>query len=84
MMKRKPGAGRPPLDNPPVVIHVALRLYPGVDDELKVWLLSVPDGYMSAAVKARLRSGKAAHTLSDVFCAQPDDEIDHVLDSLMF
>ena len=82
-MKRKPGAGRPPLDNPPTVVHIALRLYPGQDDDLKTWLLSLPEGYMSAAVKARLRSGKAAHSLAEVFAALPDDDLDAAFDTLI-
>jgi len=49
--------GRPPLENPPVIVPVKLRLYPGEDDDLLAFFDRIPHGYRADAVKSALRSG---------------------------
>jgi len=77
-MIRRPGAGRKPLENPPQVYHITLRLYPGLDDDLKRWMDSIPERYRAAAVKARLLSGPDHN---QAFEDGPD--LDALLDSLI-
>lgn len=79
--KRKPGAGRPPLDNPPTVVHIALRLYPGEDDDLLSWIDSLPKRQTAAAVKARLRTGRVTTATGP---HDDDLDIDTALDGLLF
>jgi hypothetical protein len=50
--------GRPPLDNPPEIVQVKLRLYPGEDDDLRAFFDQIPHGHRADAVKAALRSGE--------------------------
>jgi hypothetical protein len=80
--KRKPGAGRPTLDNPPTVVHVALRLYPGEDDDLLSWIDRLPKRQIAAAVKARLRTGRAPAL--PAVTGPDDDALDTALEGLLF
>lgn len=77
-MKRRPGAGRPPLENPPQVYHITLRLYPGLDGELQRWIDAIPPRYRAAAVKARLLAGPQHEQ-----AFEDGQDLDALLDSLM-
>lgn len=79
--RRRPGAGRPPLDNPPSIVHIALRLYPGIDDDLITWMDGIPRRYRSSAVKAALRTGNISSvTLDDL---TPDEDLDSAINALL-
>jgi hypothetical protein len=79
---RASGGGRPPLEQPPVVVQVKLLLYPGRDDDLIAFLAAVPARHKAAAVKARLRTGQTA---TFQIPGLPDDaEIDAGLNELLF
>ena len=79
---RKPGAGRPPLENPPQVYNISLRCYPVQDDDLITWLDALPPRARAAAVRARLRTGTApALTTGDAIA---DTELDDTLGGLLF
>jgi len=79
---RKPGAGRPPLENPPQVYNITLRCYPGQDDDLIGWLDALPSRARASAVRARLRTGAAPQLTTASGIA--DTELDDVLDGLIF
>jgi hypothetical protein len=49
--------GRPPLENPPEIVQIKLRLYPGEDDDLRRFFEQIPHGHRADAVKAALRTG---------------------------
>lgn len=82
MKRRRPGAGRPPLDAPPTIYHITLRLYPGADDDLRAWLDEVPARYRASAVKARLLTGRAP-ALATTIAGPSDDDLDDLLSGLI-
>lgn len=79
--RRRPGAGRPPLDAPPTIYHITLRLYPGADDDLRAWLESVPQRYRASAVKSRLLTGRAPAMA--IVTGPTDDDLDAALSGLI-
>lgn len=81
MKRRKPGAGRPPLAEPPTVIHLALRLYYDADTDLERWLSNIPARHRSAAVKAALRGGIGTVSPA-VFSGPADEDLDAALDDM--
>lgn len=72
--------GRPPLDHPPMVVQVKLRLYPDLDQDLIEWFEELPDRYRAAYVKSALRNGAGSVTLADL---PGEAEMIDALDALM-
>lgn len=79
--KRRSGAGRPPLENPPAIVHIALRLYSDTDTDLITWMASIPHRYRSSAVKAALRTGNIGSVAIEDLT--PDDELDAAVNALL-
>jgi hypothetical protein len=72
--------GRPPLTQKPIVVRVALYLYPEQDDDLIQFFDPIPVHLRSGAVKQALRSGKLQVTLEDL---PSDEDIESALDNLI-
>jgi hypothetical protein len=72
--------GRPPSAVKPIVVRVALYLYPGTDDDLIKFFDTLPVNVRSGATKQTLRSG---HLQIDVSNLPSDEEIEASLDGLL-
>ncbi|HNT78492.1 MAG TPA: hypothetical protein PKH77_26060 [Anaerolineae bacterium] len=78
---RAPGAGRPPLPDPPLVIRPAIRLY-AEDADLVEWFKAIPPGQRSRAIKAALRGGQRSVDLEALDTGE--DDLEAALDEWTF
>jgi len=73
--------GRPPLEGEVIHLHIHFRFRRGEDDDLLLFIESIPLGLRAAMIKAALRRG--GMRTAAVVDRLPEDELADALDDML-